>query len=68
MWAMAIRGTKITAWRGSPQEIDMASLTVTYNVTSTEAQQEYDAVLREACQVLGMKPGKLGWWLVSNWS
>lgn len=68
MWAMAIRGTKTTAWRGGPKEIDMSSLAVTYNVTSVDAQQKYDAILREACEVLGMKPGKLGWWLVSNWA
>lgn len=26
MWAMAIRGTKITAWRGSPKAVDPLSL------------------------------------------
>jgi hypothetical protein len=65
MWAMAIRGTKITAWRGSTKEVDPLALAMT---STAQLMAQHDAALREACQVLGMRPGKLGWWLVSNWS
>ena len=63
MYGLAIRGTVTTAWRGSPQEID-PSLFSQYSPSNAH----YDEVLKEVCEVLKLRPSKLGWWLVSDWS
>ena len=61
MLALAVKGTKTRAWRGFPKEINPSGM-----VGQTLAFKE--AELREVCKTLGLKPGKFGWWLVSDWS
>jgi len=63
MHAIAIRGTKVKAWRGYPQEIDPAMLQMT-----PEEIAKHEATLQEVCAVLEIKPTELRWWLVSDWS
>lgn len=55
---VAVKASKTRAWRGSPMEI-----------TSLEVKPEWDAQLREFCQLMGIDVGdqQPRWWLVSDW-
>lgn len=56
---VAVKASKIKAWRGYPKEI-----------ASLKIEPEWQAMLDEFCATLGIKTEgmKAAWWLVSDWN
>ena len=59
MYGVAVRGSRKTAWRGSPVPDPFG-----------EAQPEWNAQLASYCALMGIDPSdqKPRWWLASMWS
>ena len=58
MYIVAVRGTKVTAHRGNPVEINPANLAIS---------DEKKAALKEFCETYGIEWSEPKWWLVSMW-